>query len=353
MLQLNSASCDFDRRAQRPVRLSLGRLDSVPFSTGEHLLQRCLKHTHVVVDYCLLLCRAVVTHQAYESKISIWSVTPLTLFGTVFWIDLLVDLSQVEVVVSFSLHCDQALGVVVACLCKVLVFAVLLATRPAVDFADIDDHVNVIGTYFVASNIGRASVSSDVNFAHDVEKVCLFDVASAAQTVQKRFERRKLRNELLDHLREGLKDRMIVNAGLIKGNRRVLIAVIRELILDPLDDVTEGVTFVIFRKTVDFMYKDLYVDVRVGVLQVEDGGVQAHDGFEVLILRVDDPYQRSDFFEDVVDVKGRVEVVQVARKVPDLEVHKGADCMSSKYRRASMSDSLHGFFLDPSRRLQI
>ena len=52
---------------------------------------------------------------------------------------------------------------------------------------------------------------------------------------------------------------------------------------------------------------------------------EAGEGFEVLVLSVDDPDQGTDLTEDGVHVEvGVFEDVDLAGEVPDLEVHEGA-----------------------------
>lgn len=72
------------------------------------------------------------------------------------------------------------------------------------------------------------------------------------------------------------------------------------------------------------MDENLNVDVWVVGLKVQDGAVETVDGFEVIILSVDDPDQSTDFSEDGIKVEGRVKEVKLTREVPDLEIHERA-----------------------------
>lgn len=142
-------------------RVSRRRLkDSLPVGPGKNLLERSLENADIVVDHCLLFRGAIVTHEAYESEI-------------------FVDLAQVQIIVSLSFHRDQRLGIVVSRFLQIGL-AIVVGPIPAVDLAHINDHVDVIRTYLVASNIRRACVRRDVDLAHDVEQVCLLDLARAA-----------------------------------------------------------------------------------------------------------------------------------------------------------------------------
>ncbi len=109
----------------------------------------------------------------------------------------------------------------------------------------------------------------------------------------------------------------------MKVNWCIFDAMVREFVLDSLHNVTLDVEFIVIRETINFVDKDFDVDVWVGGLQVEYCAVEAGDGFEVVILRIDDPDQCAYFTKDGIEVEGGIHEVQLAREVPDLKVHEG------------------------------
>ena len=98
-----------------------------------------------------------------------------------------------------------------------------------------------------------------------------------------------MRNQLLNDLAEGLKDAVIVDTRQMVEDRGILHTVVAQLILDTLHDVALDIKFVVFGETIDFVYEDFDVDVRVCGLQVQNCGVETGDRFEVVVLRVDYP----------------------------------------------------------------
>ena len=134
-------------------------------------------------------------------------------------------------------------------------------------------------------------------------------------------------DELLDHFAEGFEDAVVVDRGQVEGDGRVVEAVVRELVLDALDDVALEVELVVVAQAVDFVDEHLDVDGGVGLGEVHDRDVQPGDGLEVVVLRVDDPDQCADLAEDGVGVEGGVHKFELPWEVPDLKVHEGArDC---------------------------
>lgn len=203
----------------------------------------------------------------------------------------------------------------------------LVAALPrAVDLGHVDDDVDVVGADLVAGHVGRAGVGRDVDLGEDVEEVCLLKPTSAAQVRKHRLENAQARDELLDDLGEGLEDGVVVDAGQVEGDGRVLASVVGELILDPNRDVPLDIKLVVVTKTINLVDEDLDVDVGVARLQAEDGRVETLHGLEVVILRVDDPNKGTDLAENGLHVEGRVlKDVDLAGEVPDLEVHEGSD----------------------------
>ena len=68
------------------------------------------------------------------------------------------------------------------------------------------------------------------------------------------------------------------------------------------------------------MDEDAVFNFGEGLLEMHDGFGEPHDRFHVIVLRVEDPDHGPDTAEDAVGVEGGVEVVNLAREVPDLEV---------------------------------
>lgn len=211
-------------------------------------------------------------------------------------------------------------------------FALALGARPgAVHLGDVDDDVNVVGADLVAGHVGRRRVRGDVDLGQHVEQVRLLEAARAAQVGKHGLQGAELRDELLDDLGEGLEDGVVVDGRQVEGDRGVLEAVVRELVLDADGDVALDVELVVVRKAVDLVDEDLDVDVWVEALEVEDGGVEAGDGLEVVVLGVDDPDEGANLAKDGVHIKVWVlEKVDLARKVPDLIVHEGSEAVSGR-----------------------
>src|SRR3954470_15077520 len=103
---------------------------------------------------------------------------------------------------------------------------------------------------------------------------------------------------------------------------RIDVAGIAQFIPYSLNNILERIRFVFVAKAVDFVDEHLDIDMREGGLKIEYGGCKPIRGIIILILCVDDPDKGADLGKDLSCVKGRVEVVQLARKVPNLEVHE-------------------------------
>lgn len=117
---------------------------------------------------------------------------------------------------------------------------------------------------------------------------------------------------------------MIVDARGMEADRSVLDTMVRKFILNALNDITLDIHLVVLGETVNLVDEDLNVDIRIGRLKVEDGVVETGDGFEILILSIDDPDQGTDFSEDGIEVEGRVEEINLSGEIPNLKVHEGA-----------------------------
>ena len=79
---------------------------------------------------------------------------------------------------------------------------------------DIDDDVDHVAAELVALHVDGRRVRGDVDLGEDVEEESFFGVWVRDEDVQQVFQGRQLRNQLLDHLRETLKDRIVVDWGL-------------------------------------------------------------------------------------------------------------------------------------------
>ena len=79
---------------------------------------------------------------------------------------------------------------------------------------DIDNDVDHVTAEFVALHVDGRRVRGDVDLGEDVEKESFFGVRVRDEDVQQVFQGRQLRNQLLDDLRETLKDRIVVDWGL-------------------------------------------------------------------------------------------------------------------------------------------
>ena len=72
------------------------------------------------------------------------------------------------------------------------------------------------------------------------------------------------------------------------------------------------------------MYENLNINIGIFLLEVQNRDVQAIYGFKVVILGIDDPDECSNLSKNCIHVEGRIHKFELARKVPDLEVHEGA-----------------------------
>lgn len=80
----------------------------------------------------------------------------------------------------------------------------------------------------------------------------------------------------------------------------------------------------VVRQAVHLVDEDLKENLRVDLVGLRDGRVQPRQRIHVIVLGVDDEHQRATAAENQLRVEGRVEEVNLAGKVPDLELHKGA-----------------------------
>jgi len=205
---------------------------------------------------------------------------------------------------------------------------ILIRAIPAIYLRDVDNDVDVIAADLVGRHIDGGGIGGNVDLGEDIEEIRFLEAGFLAAVIEQGFQVRQVRDEFLDDFGEGFEDGMVVYGGEVEVDGGVLDAMVRELVLDALGDVALDVELVVVRQAVDFVDEDFDVDVWVGGLQVQDGAVEAVDGFEVLVLGVDDPDQGSDFAEDGVEVEGWVCPVNLAGEVPDLEVHERAGVVS-------------------------
>lgn len=79
---------------------------------------------------------------------------------------------------------------------------------------------------------------------------------------------------------------------------------------------------------------------------MQDGEIETVDGFEVVVLSVDDPDQSTDFTKDGLDVEGWVHEVYLAGKIPDLEVHKRARIVNGdRMKRGKATHCIESFWI--------
>lgn len=82
------------------------------FSPWEDLFQCILEYTNIVVYQCLLVRRAVFSHQANQGQVSaLKSASWIQRSGN---LGILVDLPQIQVCVAFALHSEQTLRILIA-----------------------------------------------------------------------------------------------------------------------------------------------------------------------------------------------------------------------------------------------
>ncbi len=105
-----------------------------------------------------------------------------------------------------------------------------------------------------------------------------------------------------------------------------------ELVAHTLVYVTGGLNLVIIRQTVHLMDEHLERDVRVHLVRLGYGDVKLGERLHVVVLRVDHKDKRPAPSEDLVRIEGRIEEVNLPRKVPDLKLNKGAVRDVCKYR---------------------
>lgn len=98
-----------------------------------------------------------------------------------------------------------------------------------------------------------------------------------------------MRDQFLDYFAECFEYGVVVDGCEMEVDGCVFDAMVGELVLDSLHDVTLDVELIVVREAVNFVDEDFDVDVGVAGLEVEDCAVEAVDGFEVVVLGVDDP----------------------------------------------------------------
>lgn len=111
----------------------------------------------------------------------------------------------------------------------------------------------------------------------------------------------------------------------MEGDGSILEAMVGKFILDADGDVSLDVELVVVREAVDLVNENLNIDVGVCPLESEDGGIETHDGLEIVVLSIYDPDESSNLAKDSLHIEfGVLKDVDLAREVPNLEIHKGA-----------------------------
>ena len=199
---------------------------------------------------------------------------------------------------------------------------------PPVNLAEVDHCVDVVRACGVCEHVDGQSVGGNVDFREDVKEIQLFHLACAAHGVEERFEGGEVGVEQLYDLAEGLVDAVVVDAGRVEADGRILEPGVGEIVHDALDDVVDGVVTVVGPERVDLVDEDRVADVGKALLHLQDGLGQTRDRLEVVVLRVEDPYHGAGGAEDVLGVEVGVGVVDLAGKIPDGERPIGAGRVS-------------------------
>lgn len=178
----------------------------------------------------------------------------------------------------------------------------IAALPRAVHLSNIDDDVDVVRADLVARHVGSGTISGDVDLGEHVEEVGFLEAACTAKIGEHGFQGSQAGDELLDDFAEGFEDGVVVDGRQVEGDGGVLEAVVGELVLDADGDVALDVELVVVGEAVDFVDEDFDVDVGVAALQDEDGGVEAHDGLEIVVLSVDNPDQGANVTENGIQI---------------------------------------------------
>ena len=218
-----------------------------------------------------------------------------------------------------------------------------ILARVGVQVNDIHNHIDEAGRHLVSAHIDWACVAGHVDLALYVEQVCLRHTRPLDQGIEKILESVQLGDELLNDLAERFKDRVVVDGGQVVADVGVDVASIVQIISNLLDDVLEDIRLVLVVQAVGLV--DEYLDIDVGKcgLQIHDGSGQTVERLGVLVLCIDDPDESTNLGEDLGSVEGRIEVVELAGKVPDLEVHERSELVSVVHEEETDTYSITSF----------
>ena len=140
-------------------------------------------------------------------------------------------------------------------------------------------------------------------------------------------------DQFLNDLAKGFEDGVVVDAGQMEGDGSIFVSLVREFILDALHDLALRVELEIVREAVNFVDEDLDVDAGKVLLKMQNRTVEVLNGIEIFVLGVNDIDERTNGAKDALDVKIRSRKIDLSRKVPDLEIHKGALMIASTRQR--------------------
>lgn len=193
-----------------------------------------------------------------------------------------------------------------------------------IDFGHVDDDVDIIAADFIGGHIHRGGIGCDVNFRENIEEVCFLKTTVAAEIVEEGFKSREVRNQLLNDFAESFEDGMIIDRSEMETDGSVFDIVIRELVLDSLHDVPLNIKHVIIGETINFVDEDLDINVWEFVMKIDDCAAEAANCFEIIILSIDNPDQCTKFTKYSIEIELRFSEIDLARKIPYLEIHEGA-----------------------------
>jgi len=163
------------------------------------------------------------------------------------------------------------------------------------------------------------------------------------KNVQQILQRRKLGNQLLHHLGEGLEDGVVVYGGQMETQVDLIEASLVKVIRRPLVYVPLRFHFRVVANSIHLgkehvslgyqhdkrpthgyylVYKHLELDALVHFVGLQHCVLELGQRLVVVILGIDDKDQGSTASKDHVRIKGRLEEVNLAGEVPDLELHK-------------------------------
>ena len=192
----------------------------------------------------------------------------------------------------------------------------------AVEVRDVNSDIDEVSAHLVHLHVDRARVAGNVDFREDVEEVRFGHTAVVDQGVHQVLHRVKMWNQLLDDPAECLKDGVVVDRGQVISDIWVDIARVMQVISNTLRNVLANFSSELIIQAVDLVDEDFDVDVREGVLKIHDSGSETIQGLAVFVLCIYDPDECTNLGEYLIRVKGWIEVVDLTRKVPDLEIHE-------------------------------